>query len=97
MIHTGDIQKFVICSLTGQNQPVKKLTALTGEQALQSMSMMSELSADTDELIADFSSNDNGDYSMEQLSSYDKRLKSILQVCETVYKGFGHLYKYFKL
>ena len=93
MIHTGDIQKFVICSLTGQNQPVKKLTALTGEQALQSMSMMSELSADTDYLIADFNSNDN----MEQLNSYDKRLKSILQVCETGYKGFGYFYKYFKL
>ena len=61
------------------------------------MSMMSELSADTDELIADFNSNDNGDYSMEQLNSYDKRLKSILQVCETVYKGFGYLYNYFKL
>ena len=97
MIHTGDIQKFVICSLTGQNKPVKKLTALTGEQAVQSMSMMSELSADTDDLIANFNSHDNGDYSMEQLNSYDKRLKSILRVCETGYKGFGYLYKYFKL
>ena len=71
--NTKDLKKFVITGLTGQRQGVKKLTAVTGDQALASLDLMTHLQSLVDELVADVTEN-------KDMSSWQSRLKNIYQV-----------------
>lgn len=73
MKNTSDVQGFVILNVIGQSQGIKKLTAVTGENAAQSLRRMKEVNDSTLKLIDDVKQKRN-------VETWQPRLTAIYKV-----------------
>lgn len=73
VLNTADVRAFVITGSAGQHQGVKRITAFTGDRALESIRRMNELNNKVQGLISDVKNDDN-------TGTWETRYKEIMKV-----------------